>query len=288
MSGSGSSPFGRETSNTGGGSEDWLTTYADAITLLLAFFVMILGTATLDKAKYHELKNSIEQAINREVVADATPKEEKDKKEKAERIDKAKTAYEEMKDTLKDAIKKKQVELTRSGNEITIELSSAALFRPGRATLLPKIKPTLQVMATAILSMGARGYTVDVEGHTDDVKINTPQFPSNWELSASRASGVITYLETQGLAPKEMRAIGMADTTPKAPNRNKAGKPLPANRAMNRRVVLHVRWLENETSSGPTTRKKKAAKPKDSNKGITPENTDPTAKPPAGIKTDSK
>ena len=74
--------------------------------------------------------------------------------------------------------------------------------------------------------MGISNYKVEVEGHTDDVPINTARFPSNWELSAARSSAVVRFLISRGVEPKRMGAIGYADTRPKKPHRDKEGNPI--------------------------------------------------------------
>ena len=83
-------------------------------------------------------------------------------------------------------------------------------------------------------------YSIDIEGHTDDAPISTPQFPSNWELSSARASAVARFLIGRGIKPERISVIGYADTKPKVPNRNAAGNPIPENRQENRRVMVRV------------------------------------------------
>jgi chemotaxis protein MotB len=81
---------------------------------------------------------------------------------------------------------------------------------------------------------------MDVQGHTDDSPINTPQFPSNWELSAARASAVVRYFAEKGIATERMRATGFADTIPKVPNRDPQGNPIRVNQEENRRITIRV------------------------------------------------
>ncbi|MBT5495044.1 MAG: OmpA family protein [Alphaproteobacteria bacterium] len=81
---------------------------------------------------------------------------------------------------------------------------------------------------------------MDVEGHTDDVPIRTARFPSNWELSASRASSVVRYFIEQGIKPSRLKAAGYADTKPKLPNKDIFDEGIPENREKNRRVGLRL------------------------------------------------
>ena len=83
-------------------------------------------------------------------------------------------------------------------------------------------------------------YVVRIEGHTDDVPIATSQFPSNWELSAHRASAVVRFLISRGVEADRMIAVGMADTQPKVPHRDDAGNPIVENRDINRRIVIKI------------------------------------------------
>ena len=83
-------------------------------------------------------------------------------------------------------------------------------------------------------------HLIEVEGHTDDVPISTPRFPSNWELSGSRASNVVKYLLGKGVAKERLKAAGYADSRPK--DKLKEGQVINAEtRAANRRVVIYVK-----------------------------------------------
>ena len=82
---------------------------------------------------------------------------------------------------------------------------------------------------------------IDVEGHSDNVPINTRQYPSNWELSARRATNVVRFLIKQGIEENKLRAVAYAHTQPKLPNNSQSGQALLENQAVNRRVVLYVK-----------------------------------------------
>jgi chemotaxis protein MotB len=83
-------------------------------------------------------------------------------------------------------------------------------------------------------------YFINVEGHTDDIPIKTARFPSNWELSAARASSVVRYFISLSLNSSRLSASGYADTKPKLPNSDLTGNVLKQNQAANRRVVLRL------------------------------------------------
>ena len=102
------------------------------------------------------------------------------------------------------------------------------------------MKPFLNEMSKMIKEMKYDDILIEVEGHTDDVPIKTVEFPSNWELSASRATHVVRYFMDNGIAKNKLKASGFADSRPKVPNIIE-GKPSRENRAINRRVKVSVR-----------------------------------------------
>jgi chemotaxis protein MotB len=95
-------------------------------------------------------------------------------------------------------------------------------------------------------SANFQDYSITVEGHTDDVPIETNLFPSNWELSTARAASVVRALVANGIPAAKLRAAGYADIMPKAPNRDGAGRPIPENQAQNRRVVIKLEKIETK------------------------------------------
>ena len=92
-------------------------------------------------------------------------------------------------------------------------------------------------MAPALLDIP---YRVKVEGHTDNIPIKSSCFPSNWELSASRASAVARFFIDTGVPADRLEVVGLADTRPEAPNEDLYGKPIQENQARNRRIVILV------------------------------------------------
>ena len=122
-----------------------------------------------------------------------------------------------------------EVEVSTGYQSINIELNNKILFPLGEAQLLAEGQVFLNEIVTI---MDGNDYFASVEGHTDSTPIATPKFPSNWELSSSRATSVARYLISQGVAANRLRAIGYADTKPKADNGS------GENRARNRRVSI--------------------------------------------------
>ncbi|MGE3622736.1 MAG: flagellar motor protein MotB [Bdellovibrionales bacterium] len=135
--------------------------------------------------------------------------------------------------------------IEQKGDRITtIDISSAAFFDSGSATLSGAGKTLLLQVAGNLKAEAYKDYQITVEGHTDDQPIRTAQFPSNWELSTGRAAAVVQFFLGQGIAAQKLRAAGYADTFPVAPNRDAAGKPLPDNQARNRRVVIKLEKID--------------------------------------------
>jgi chemotaxis protein MotB len=124
------------------------------------------------------------------------------------------------------------------------QISSAAFFGPGSATLSASGAELLRDVAATVSSPRLADYKITVEGHTDDSPIRSSQFPSNWELSTARAAAVVHFLLNAGVPATRLRAAGYADTFPLVPNHDVNGQPIPENQARNRRVVIRLEKVE--------------------------------------------
>ena len=133
-----------------------------------------------------------------------------------------------------------QVETEFDETGVVIEFESGSFFRPGSADLLPVAEKILLEIAYEHSQSPYDLYFVDVEGHTDDAPINTPRFPSNWELSTARATGVVRFLISADVQSERLKAAGYADVRPKFPNRELFGEPIPENRKKNRRISIRL------------------------------------------------
>ncbi|WP_244613269.1 OmpA family protein [Modicisalibacter radicis] len=123
------------------------------------------------------------------------------------------------------------VEVSRIKGGINLRIQDHLLFGSGDAELTD---PGQGVVQGLVSLLGQYAGTVSVEGHTDSVPINTPRYPSNWELSSARATAILRYLVAAGIAPERLRSVGYADTHPLEPNDTAEG------RAANRRVELII------------------------------------------------
>jgi len=203
--------------------EAWLITYADAITLLMAFFVMLLTFAKYDIPAFEEAAAAIKSNLTgREATSPI----------QLLRIDVQDVVFNMQADQV--------VKVETDGKGVVIELSSSAFYKPGSADFRDEAIPVLEKLSATLQAPRYQTYVVEVEGHTDDIPINTATFPSNWELSAARATRVVRFFQTQEMEPGRMLATGYADNRPKAPNLDPQGNPVPENRAKNRRVSVRV------------------------------------------------
>jgi len=204
-------------------TEDWLVTYADAITLLMAFFVMLVSFSKVDIPLYEEVAAGIRNEIGKKDTQ---------------------SPMQILRSDLQEAVFTNEAEdvidVGTDNRGILIELDTAAFYKPGSADIRTEVFPLLSRLGQSLNATDYRNYVIEVEGHTDDVPISTFRYPSNWELSAARAAGVVRYFIDESIEADRLRAVGFADTRPKVPNRDAEGVGIPENRAANRRIVVRV------------------------------------------------
>lgn len=231
------------------GVDDWLMTYADMITLLLCFFAVFLSVSAPKKDIFDQAREKVLERFSGHKIDRMTMEEMQMRADRDSPYDslpsivdrfhmsdspyaEGRNPYEEKKDPEGDRIH-------------MIEIPSMAVFSSGSATLSDEGKAILfEIAEKSLKAPDRQDYQITIEGHTDDVPINTIQFPSNWELSTARAATVVRYLIEQGIEPQRLRAAGYADTFPKVPNRDASGQPLPENQSQNRRVLIKLEKIE--------------------------------------------
>lgn len=134
---------------------------------------------------------------------------------------------------LQDEMQKKLIEVKQSGQRITVNVSDQVLFDSGKAEVKAAGQASLDKIAKVLA--GVQDRRIDIEGHTDNLRITgelARTFPSNWELSATRATNVVRYLEGKGVDPKRMAAVGKSEFRPVSSNSTAAG------RQANRRIEI--------------------------------------------------
>lgn len=237
------------------GHERWLVSYADFITLLFAFFVVMYAISTLNEGKYRVLSDALMQAFRHDTVVTAqsagmapinrtTPAPPQvrpiirapdplRKQQEQKLLDLA----DRITDVLKPLVQSGQVRLTQLPRGLAVEINASVLFAPGQAALQPASIAGLQAVARVI---GGMDNPVQVEGHTDSMPIASAVYPSNWELSAARAGSVVRLFVAAGMPPQRLTAVGYADNRPVEDN------DTTEHRARNRRVTLLI------LAEGPT------------------------------------
>jgi len=235
--------------------ERWLITYADLITLLLIFFVIMYAMSKIDNEKYQVLAQALsfefkqsesvlpmgEGVLGRVSTAKAqdgekTEDDEKDKKEKEEK--------EQREKQLEDLLKKVQTYIEQNNLQaqvaaantprgVAVTLNDLFLFDLGKAELKKDAYPILDQLASLIPTLNT---TISIEGHTDNLPLATGSiYRDNWGLSNERSLSVLRYfINNEGLEPSKFISTGYADTRPVADNNS------PENRAKNRRVEIVV------------------------------------------------
>lgn len=225
------------------GAPAWMTTFADLMSLLLCFFVLMLSFSEMDRKLFKVLSGSLKEAfgVQREIRVWDFPKgmsifssDFKNPKFLSDELEK------ELRSAIRLAKGGSMAQITEGELSVKITLPGHVLFDLGSAALKEDALPVLDELREVIRKSSNR---VIVSGHTDDLPIRTAQFPSNWELSAARAGCVIRHFLSQGeIDATRFLAVGMADTQPRQPNDSEE------NRAQNRRVEIAFQKSADEPS----------------------------------------
>jgi len=237
----------------GSGSERWLLTYADMITLLLALFVVLFSISAVNVSKFKTLKETLEQAFSPHILsgggsiipnggAETTNQQANAaiaalaaQHANAATLQSEEDQFRKLKEKL-DAYAREHgfsdsIETTITERGLVIRLlTDKVLFNSGSAVLKQEATPLLAEISHLVNL--DRSHPISVEGNTDDVPISTSQFPSNWELSVARATGVVRFMIGHEVAAHRLEASGVAGERPIAPNATEGG------RTRNRRVEI--------------------------------------------------
>jgi len=243
--------------NASGPSRDrWLVSYADFVTLLLAFFVTIYAISQLDNSKLIQAQQSIHRALNAPVFLGGFPLEPEvgDLSNPGAKGDlpaaslraSSPTQIEEVaqivQQTLGNQADTRDIRLMITGRGLVIHLPEFLFFASGEAQIRPDAYTLLDSLAAILRKIPNQ---MAVEGHTDNRPINTPQFPSNWELSVHRATNLVRYLvEKDHLDPARFAAAGYGEYAPLTSNDDDAG------RRLNRRVDIVIKPLLAQNGPG--------------------------------------
>lgn len=211
----------------------WMDTYADTITLLLTFFILLYSISAVDSEKLKQLNHALQSSLkgNTEV---SEVKDIKDLEVKTKDPESGNTEYEDLAKKLNNTIEKngltEVIKLRKEDRGIVLQLDETILFEPGKADLKENNKEVLETITTII---NEHDNDVLIEGHTDNVPMNNKEFASNWELSAARALSAVTYfVHDKQIDPMRFSVKGYGEYKPLVPN------DTPENRAINRRIDI--------------------------------------------------
>ncbi len=229
--------------------ERWLVSYADFITLLFAFFVVMYSISSVNDGKYRVLSDTLVAAfktppkslvpinVGKTSTSDQIVKDNKVslinvkpiKSNKSKSLNEVKN---ELNESLKSFINDKSIKITQTSNWISVEMDSSIIYTSGSSNLEIDAIPILQKLARILAPLSNE---IEVEGHTDNIPIHNVFYPSNWELSAARSARVVNLFTNSGVNPERLSAIGYGQYRPLASNKTDSG------RKKNRRVNVVIR-----------------------------------------------
>jgi len=228
--------------------ERWMVSYADFITLLFAFFVVMYSISSVNEGKYKVLSDSLGSAFGTGV---ATPisqisaerqqafplrRQTVSERKQIEALRRERVAMSaisrQIAQSLAPLVKSGIVRVTQTSRGVKVEINASILFAPGDARLKTAESSDLLIAIAGIIKDDV--HALQVEGHTDNLPISNSAFPSNWELSSARASTVVRLLADNGIARQRLSAVGYADNFPVGANSDTEG------RVRNRRVEIMI------------------------------------------------
>jgi len=226
--------------------ERWLVTYADLMNLLLILFILLYSMSVMDAKKFSQLSSSLSSALgtsssssfidgqgtnnslmdlDTSAPASVIPSKAEDQQMNA--------VMQKLEGVIAQGNLKGKVDVTMEDRGVVISINEQVLFKSGSAEMEPGSKTTIEDLGSVLLSIP--GNQIRVEGYTDNDPIQTSQFPSNWELSAVRATNVLRVLvDKVGVDPSIISAVGYGEYRPKVPNTTEESK------ATNRRVNIVI------------------------------------------------
>jgi chemotaxis protein MotB len=237
--------------------ERWLVSYADFITLLFAFFVVMFASSQTDKAKVKQISEAVSSALEHGTSMGVPPAVAKilggtvddrgqgnaqmkgpggaqraAKEAPPEEIVELGPSMKVLSSELDAEIKSGKVEINLEPRGLVVSLKQTAFFPSGADVIDPSTYPIMEKLVDALKGISN---PMRIEGHTDSMPIHSSRFRSNWELSAARSIAMMELLSTRfGINEKRLAIVGFADTSPEAPN------DTPEGRAKNRRVDIVI------------------------------------------------
>lgn len=226
----------------------WMGTYGDMVTLLLCFFVLMFASSSVDAGKFEQIAASFSKqtiidtasldgftdALGNGIIEMPQVKGESDKEyeliqEGASELSKLASDF---KTYFAENNMQNSIEIETNEQYLTLSFNDGILFDSGKADIKEEATPVLTMIAEELLKYPENN--IKIEGHTDNVPINTEKYPNNWYLSAARAISVAIFFTDLGFEPNRISTEGYGEYNPKVPN------DTPENRSINRRVEIKI------------------------------------------------
>ncbi len=204
------------------GHERWLISYADFVTLLFAFFVVMYSVSHINQEKYQQLSTTLEALFSSQETIETTTKNTRDELSLLQK---------KLSEVLQQEINTGDITVQKNELWLEISLNNRIVFDSGSVELSEQASAILKDISVAFID---NEYAIQVEGFADNIAINTVRHPSNWELSSARAAAVVKLLVVYGIQPSRLAAVGYGEYQPITNNTTKQG------RAQNRRISLMI------------------------------------------------
>lgn len=220
-------------------SPAWMATFADMMTLLMCFFILILSFSSIELDKFKMAMGSLQGALGTLGVQKKLLPDQSWFSPNTQNTDQIKENsildhIEKMREQIKKEGLEDKISIEEEGGEVYIQMKDDMMFHSGKAELKPTYFNLLSLIAKTFL---ADAKQIRVEGHTDNIPIQTKEYQSNWELSIQRALNVVRYfVNHENIHPAKLIIAGYGEHKPIAANDS------PSNRAKNRRVLLNVKY----------------------------------------------
>lgn len=210
-------------------TDRWMVSYADFITLLFAFFVVMYAVSSVNLNKYKSMAEGLNKVFNKKPKQTQVYNSNKSTEHLGGVKSKGET-FVEFKKTL-EGLQSDNISVKQHQGWIELDIKASALFASGKASVNESALSDIQKIAELLKN---KSYPVALEGYTDNVPIHTPEFPSNWELSAARAAAIARLFVKNGVNAERLSATGFGEQHAIASNKSET------TRARNRRVVIVI------------------------------------------------
>lgn len=211
---------------------NWLVSYADMMTLLFGFFVLMYSMSRFDNTKFDLISKELAKTFGGNIKT----------------VSSLVIAEQKIKQLLKGSGDMAGVEILKGeDNNIILNFNGDLLFEPGAVEINEAAKQTLAKALGAVKTVSDVDKII-VEGHTDADQISSGLIKSNWELSALRAGSVVRFFESNGFESKRLSAVGLGSSQPLVPHSDKDGNIITENKVKNRRVKVSVQLRDPEAA----------------------------------------